>query len=105
MKNIYTYSIIFFIDYFGISCQRSSENSIKQIHYRGIIQEKFEDPSNHMLRTFKIKTEKSIFENTTQEIEGIWEYSNEGDSIIKEKGVLVYIVKKNNKERRFLYKY
>ena len=85
-------TIIFFI---FLAKERSIEDCIRirktyvNKEYNGIINKKFEDKENHALPTFIIKeeNERKIF-GSFRDNSGLYEYSQVGDSIIKEKGSL-----------------
>jgi len=98
-------TIIFFI---FLAKERTKEDcvSIKKKYvnkgYNGIINRKFEDKENHALPTLIIKEEnqRKIF-GSFRDISGLYEYSQVGDSIIKEKGSLKVKIIRDDKETIF----
>ena len=89
-------TIIFFI---FLAKERTKEDCIRikkkyvNKEYNGIINRKFEDKENHALPTLIIKEENQpkIF-GSFRDISGLYEYTQVGDSIIKEKGSLKVMI-------------
>ena len=102
MKNYILFIILLGI----VSCQRIHnihKQEIKNQHFKGVILRVFQDPSNHMMYTFEIKTNKLIFEYDAEDLQNILWYAKTGDSIIKEKDSLYLTLKKGNKRSIYYY--
>ena len=98
-------TIIFFI---FLAKERAKNDCIRikekyvNIEYKGIINRKFEDNENHSLPTLiiKEKNQRKIF-GSFRDISGLYKYSQEGDSIIKENGSLKVKIKRDGKDTIF----
>lgn len=98
-------TIIFFI---FLAKERSKEDCIRirkkyvNKKYNGIINRKFKDKENHALPTLiiKEKNQRKIF-GSFRDISGLYEYSQVGDSIIKEKESLKIKIIRDNKDTIF----
>ena len=71
--------------------------------YEGVVNKKFKDKENHAAKTLIIKgkTEKKIFRKY-RDISGLYEYSQVGDSIKKEKGTAKVKITRGDRDTTFI---
>lgn len=85
-----------------VDCIRLRETYIN-MEYKGLIMQKFEDMENQALPTLTIINEKKQSKTfgSFRETSGLYNYSQVGDSIIKEKGSLKVQILRADKDTIF----
>lgn len=85
-----------------VDCIRLRETYIN-MEYKGLIMQKFEDMENQALPTLTIISEKKQSKTfgSFRETSGLYNYSQVGDSIIKEKGSLKVQILRADKDTIF----
>lgn len=85
-----------------VDCIRLRETYIN-MEYKGLIMQKFEDMENQALPTLTIISEKKQSKTfgSFRETSGVYNYSQVGDSIIKEKGSLKVQILRADKDTIF----
>jgi len=86
--------IVLFVLFLSLfSCEYIEKEHLKTISFRGILVDKFIDESNHCSQTFKVRRNDVVFFLLASNYPNSWEFANNGDSIIKEKGELYLTIK------------
>lgn len=91
--------LIIFYGFISILLDKCAKNKQEEIEYRGILKEVFLDANNRNQYTYRIQTNDSTINQTVTPYSKSFDYTEVGDSIIKEKGKLQITIKK--KESNF----
>lgn len=102
MKN----TIILLIFIFAIGCGDYYKNRVEPLEINGVVLEKYRDKNRDYPRLIiNNNNDQLLLTLYDYETSGLWNYLQKGDSIYKDKGELVFLVKRNGKKKKFTLQY
>jgi hypothetical protein len=104
VKKTGTLIILFFVSvhifiqifYGSIGYVFASKKSVEEQEFKGIITKIYQDEWNHYEYYFKVKSTNEEFKMSAEDWTGLQKHSSIGDSIVKERGKLEIILRKQD---------
>lgn len=100
MKTLFVLALVFFLS----GCVNEyAKKRIKEVEYKGVIVDIYNDKHNHYVFTFSIEDNGEKNNGMAELWPKSWEYASIGDSIIKPANELYIIIKKKNGSEKVFY--
>jgi len=100
------YTTMLLIAIFIIGCGDYFKDTVEPLEIKGIVLEKYRDKNRDYPRVIINNSSKELLLTLYDyETSGLWNYLQKGDSIFKDKGELVFYVKRNGNKKKFTLQY